>query len=386
MSTLRTINVIHPSGSTTNIVNDNAGNVAVGGTLAMASSFKRNRILNGNMLIDQRNAGASVTPAIGVSTYTVDRWCTYQTQSSKFTIQQNAGSVTPPTGFTNYLGVTSSSAYSVISTDTFSVQQYIEGYNVSDLGWGTASAKTVTLSFQVYSSLTGTFGGALSNSAVSRSYPFSFTVASANTWTSVSVTVTGDTSGTWLTTNGVGIRVYFGLGVGTTQSGTAGAWASAQYQSATGAVSVVATSGATFYITGVQLEVGTKATPYEMQIYSDQLAQCQRYYYQGFLLAGIWGGTAIQALLSTPVPMRTTPTTGITGTGYLQFTDTVNVGVSQSVAGWGLTSPTAQNLSANYQTFLWAAGDFAGLTSYRMYYQSDYTGGTNNLITLSAEL
>jgi hypothetical protein len=311
----------------------------------------RNRIINGNMLIDQRNAGASVTPAIGVATYTVDRWCTYQTQSSKFTIQQNAGSVTPPTGFTNYLGVTSSSAYSVTSTDTFSVQQYIEGYNVSDLGWGTASAKTVTLSFQVYSSLTGTFGGALSNSAVSRSYPFSFTVASANTWTSVSVTVTGDTSGTWLTTNGVGIRVYFGLGVGTTQSGTAGAWASAQYQSATGAVSVVGTNGATFYITGVQLEVGSTATQFERRPYGLELALCQRYYqvFNTFDIEGyasIGSVRAVNAPMTFPVQMRAAPTRTVITTGTLS-----NVrGSSTGYAGLGLTRLTSTQASASIES------------------------------------
>ena len=268
-----------------------------------ATVFK-NRIINGDMRIDQRNAGASVTPAIGAATYIVDRWNTYQTQSSKFTIQQNAGSVTPPVGFTNYLGVTSSSAYSVTSTDTFSVQQYIEGLNVADLGWGTSNAKTVTLSFWVYSSLTGTFGGALSNSAVNRSYPFTYTISSANTWTQASITIAGDTSGTWLTTNGVGIRVYFGLGVGTTQSGTAGSWASSQYQSATGATSVVGTSGATFYITGVQLEVGSLATGFEYNDYGRQLAQCQRYFEKiGYNMSEAPGATSGYngALLSLPV-------------------------------------------------------------------------------------
>jgi hypothetical protein len=393
-STIKVTNVQEASSATVNLALDSSGNVTVGnnltvtgtstvsgnetvtGTLVMGSSFKRNRIINGNMLIDQRNAGASVTPAIGVSTYTVDRWCTYQTQSSKFTIQQNAGSVTPPTGFTNYLGVTSSSAYSVISTDTFSVQQYIEGYNVSDLGWGTASAKTVTLSFQVYSSLTGTFGGALSNSAVSRSYPFSFTVASANTWTSVSVTVTGDTSGTWLTTNGVGIRVYFGLGVGTTQSGTAGAWASAQYQSATGAVSVVGTNGATFYITGVQLEVGTKATPYEMQIYSDQLAQCQRYYQ--FADQGVSGGavSTTVAILNyyPPVQFRTLPTLGLTAAAKVDFPYTANY--TQSSAS---VSSSFGSINGGINM---ALINFSGLTTYS-YLVLRNDGGK---LTFSAEL
>jgi len=291
MSTLRTINVIHPSGSTTNIVNDASGNVTVGndltvtGALVPSSSFKRNRIINGNMLIDQRNAGASVTPTVD-PTYTLDRWQFSLSAASKFSAQQSS---TAPAGFINSALITSLSAYSVPAGGYFMFNQPIEGLNVADLGWGTASAQTVTLSFWVRSSLTGTFGGAFQNSANSRSYPFSYTISVANTWEQKSVTVAGDTSGTWLTTNGVGVMVRFGLGVGSTYSNTAGAWAAGNYFAPTGATSVVGTNGATFYITGVQLEVGTKATPYEMQIYSDQLAQCQRYYEKSYDIGTVPG-------------------------------------------------------------------------------------------------
>ena len=247
-------------------------------TLAPSSSVFRNRIINGAMVIDQRNAGASVTPTSTLDGYPVDRFFVTVSQNSKLTTQQNAGSVTPPIGFTNYLGVTSSSAYTLVASDYFAIRQYIEGFNTADLGWGTANAKTVTLSFQVYSSLTGTFGGALSNSAFNRSYPFTYTVSSANTWTTVSVTIAGDTSGTWVgATNGIGIRVQFGLGVGSTYSGTAGAWASSLYISATGATSVVGTNGATFYITGVQLEKGENATSFDYRPYTTELQLCQRY-------------------------------------------------------------------------------------------------------------
>jgi hypothetical protein len=237
----------------------------------------RNRIINGAMVIDQRNAGASTTPA--GNTYTVDRFYYQSTQASKFTIQQNKGSVTPPVGFANYLGFSTASAVTVAAGDYFTTHQPIEGFNTADLGFGTANAKTVTLSFQVYSSLTGTFGGALQNNGASRSYPFTYTISSANTWTSVSVTIAGDTSGTWVgATNGIGMFVLFGLGSGTTYSGTAGAWASTNYQTATGAVSVVGTLNATFYITGVQLEAGSTASPFENRSYGVELALCQRYY------------------------------------------------------------------------------------------------------------
>ena len=236
----------------------------------------KNRIINGNMRIDQRNAGASITPTAGQ--YSVDRWACALTQASKYTVQQNAGSVTPPTGYSKYLGITSSSAYSIVTGDAFNIYQAIEGQNLIDLAWGTASAATVTLSFWVRSSLTGTFGGSLQNYNASRSYPFSYTISAANTWEQKSITVIGDTSGTWLTTNGVGMYFSFGLGVGATYSGTAGTWAGSNYISATGATSVVGTSGATFYITGVQLEKGSTATSFDYRPYGTELALCRRYF------------------------------------------------------------------------------------------------------------
>jgi len=283
-------------------------------------SFK-NRIINSNMVIDQRNAGASVTPT--TTSYTLDRWNAGLTQASKYSVQQNAGSVTPPLGFTNYLGVTSLSAYSITSSDFFCLIQAIEGFNTADLGWGTANAKTVTVSFWVRSSLTGTFGGSLSNSAGTRGYPFTYTISAANTWEQKSVTIAGDTTGTWLTTNSVGIYVVFGLGVGSTYSATAGAWTTTVNRafSATGATSVVGTNGATFYLTGVQLEVGTQATTFTTAggSYGAELALCQRYYYKkgpqsssdvrygiGFSASG--SSTTAYINITLPVNMRTGPT------------------------------------------------------------------------------
>ena len=246
----------------------------------------KNRIINGAMVIDQRNAGASVTITIA-NQYTLDRWQGFNTQASKFSVQRNAGSVTPPAGFTNYLGATSLSAYSVISSDTFGIAQVIEGFNMADLAWGTASASTVTLSFWVRSSLTGTFGGSLVNGAFNYSYPFSYTISSANTWEQKSVTIAGPTAGTWVgAVNTAGIYVVFGLGVGSTNSGTAGSWSANGFSSATGATSVVGTNGATFYITGVQLEVGSTATSFDYRPYGTELQLCQRYYETGITGAG----------------------------------------------------------------------------------------------------
>ena len=249
----------------------------------------KNRIINGAMGIDQRNAGASVTPTTNV-TYTLDRWVAYLSQSSKYSIQQ---STTTATAFKNSFLVTSLSAYSITSTDNFAIAQNIEGLNTYDLAWGTASAATVTLSFWVRSSLTGTFGGALRNSAGDRAYPFSYTISAANTFEQKTITIAGDTTGTWLTTNGVGINVVFGLGNGSTLSGTAGAWAAGNLFNVTGATSVVGTSGATLYITGVQLEKGSTATSFDYRPYGTELALCQRYFEksqpQGSAVAG---GTA----------------------------------------------------------------------------------------------
>ena len=246
------------------------------GSVADSSLGFRNRIINGAMVIDQRNAGASVTANDG--TYGVDRWVCVATANGKFTMQQNAGSVTPPVGFSYYLGCTSTATTSLGATDFYHVRQKIEGFNSADLMWGTANAQTVTLSFWVRSSLTGTFGGSFNNSAFSRSYPFSYTISAANTWEQKSVTIAGDTSGTWLTTNGVGIQLSFSLGSGSTYSGTAGSWSSSTFTSSTGATSVVGTNGATFYITGVQLEKGATATSFDYRPYGTELALCQRYY------------------------------------------------------------------------------------------------------------
>jgi len=283
----------------------------------------KNRIINGAMVIDQRNAGASVTPT--ASSYTLDRWQIGISQASKVSVQQNAGSVTPPTGFSNYLGITSLAATSLGASDFFFVQQQIEGYNVSDFAFGSASAATVTLSFWVRSSLTGTFGGALYGASGTRSYAFTYTISAANTWEQKTVTVAGATSGTWLTTNGAGIQVIFGLGVGSSLSQAAGSWQNTGNLSATGATSVVGTNGATFYITGVQLEKGSTATSFDYRPYGTELQLAQRYCRT---LGADGGGDAAQfsgvAFASNTIiasytfpTMRTSPIATITNPTFL---------------------------------------------------------------------
>ena len=329
-----------------NRINDSSG-----GVLAPISSVMRNRIINGAMVIDQRNAGASVTPAN--AQFSVDRWQCFLTQASKYSVQQ---STTAPTGFVNSLLFTSLSAFSVASGDTFYFKQAIEGLNIGDLAWGTANAKTVTLSFQVYSSLTGTFGGALFNSAGNRSYPFSYTISSSNTWTTISVTIAGDTSGTWLTTNGIGINVVFGLGSGSTFTTTANAWAAGTYVQPTGTVSLVGTNGATFYITGVQLEVGTQATSFEYRQYGTELALCQRYYSatKGTARINFSGSSqTMQVSIFWSVPMRTAPTT--TGpSGGLTSGISTNTVTDQTVNGCSfniLSSSSGDGYAINRDVF-----------------------------------
>jgi hypothetical protein len=309
----------------------------------------RNRIINGAMVIDQRNAGASVTPTTD-NTYTLDRWTAKLSQSSKYSVQQSS---TVPTGFKNSLLITSLSAYTVGVSESFFTKQVIEGFNVFDLGWGAAGASTVTLSFWVRSSLTGTFGGSLWNDAANRSYPYSYTISTANTWEQKSITIAGDTSGTWLTTNGGGINVGFAFGVGASLSTTAGAWASGFYPSATGATSVVGTNGATFYITGVQLERGSTASSFEYRSYGAELALCQRYYevfYNasgGFSFVASFNTGTQNGINPTYVTKRTTPTFGLAaGSSYAGATpSTFSLGINNSyiysTTTWWYISGTA---------------------------------------------
>ena len=287
-------------------INTSVTNTSLG---AGNASIMKNRIINGAMVISQRNGTSSVTPTNGQ--YVLDRFQYNLNQASKFTTQQ---STTAPVGFVNSLLVTSSSAYSLGAGDYFTVTQPIEGYNVADLGWGTANAKTVTLSAWVYSSLTGTFGGSLMNGAFNYAYPFTYTISSANTWTQISVTVAGPTAGTWPTDNSASLQVNFGLGVGTTFSGTAGAWTGSLKFSATGAVSVVSTNGATFYITGVQLEVGSSATGFEYRQYGQEFILCQRYFETSYPY-----GATIPSAIATGFCATTTSGNDPTGMAGVRF-------------------------------------------------------------------
>ena len=335
----------------------------------------KNRIINGGMVIDQRNAGANVTIPAASYVFSVDRWKAYGTSASKFTIQQNANSVTPPSGFTNYIGVTSSAATTPASTDQYFFGQLIEGYNISDIGMGTANAKSLTVSFWAYSSLTGTFTGALQTNT--GSCPFSYTISSANTWTYFTIATNPNTGySPSSTTNGGGLGVLFDLGSGSSiMGGVSGTWGN-PYNGVSGAVKVVGTSGATFYITGVQLEVGTQATSFDFRDYGRELILCQRYYQQntvptsglyGSNMGQIYASTNVQSTLQLPTSMRATPSASIIGT--LNWTGGSAGNTTVNLSSFGTIYYTAPatvigfiGTVASSQTggYNWAMGSSAG--------------------------
>ena len=308
----------------------------------------KNRIINGNMAISQGAAAATITPAVTsayATNYPVDRFEVIVGAASKLTTAQSS---TAATGFNFSTLITSSSSYTVGDGEVFAIRHKIEGFNTSDLAFGTVNAQKITLSFWVRSSVTGTFGGSIQNSAANRSYPFEYTINVIDTFEYKTITIPGDTSGTWIgATNGIGLTVNFGLGVGVTYSGTANAWAGADYRSATSATSVVAANLRTFYITGVQVEKGSTATSFDYRPYTNELQLCQRYFYR---VTGATGGYSTfgsgQAMSTTqgrisvhyPVTMRATPTISYTGTVYLTDSGANGITVTSIITQYGSES------------------------------------------------
>ena len=265
----------------------------------------KNRIINGGQTIDQRNAGASVT-VNGNSPFITDRFRCDDATDGAYTAQQVS---TAPAGFNNSVQITVTTADSSLSASQYALFYHsIEGNNVADLNWGTANAKTVTLSFWVRSSLTGTFSGSLENNANNRSYVFTYSISAANTWEQKTITIVGDTSGTWETGTAVGIRINWNLGAGSDFLGTAGAWGN-RFFGATGSVSVIGTLNATWNITGVQLEVGSTATSFDYRPYGTELALCQRYYQLNIANSGYSTTTTGASInVAGEVTMRSAPT------------------------------------------------------------------------------
>jgi hypothetical protein len=325
--------------------------------LASEQAFSmRNRIINGDMRIDQRNAGASVAVTTA-GQYTLDRWAVASPTSfgGQLTAQR---STTAPTGFTNSLSLTATTADSSIgATEYYSCIQRLEGFNVADFGWGAAGASTVTLSFWVRASIAGTYSGSLRNSASDRSYVFEYSISSANTWEYKTIQIAGDTTGTWLKDNGVGIDLWWSVGTGSTyKSSTVGSWQAGAYLASTNQTQLISTSGATFYITGVQLEAGTVATPFERRPYGTELALCQRYYQESRTASGYGNASSsIQASVSLVVSMRASPSVSKTS-GNMQFTDGANNYQTSSAPSSYFGNSSGGSLNQ---------GGYTGLTTFR---------------------
>jgi len=341
--------------------------------LVPVTSFK-NRLINGNMTISQRNGTSAVTIDGGAS-YTLDRYLCQDNTDGSYTVAQSS---TAPTGFINSLLVTITGTDSSLTTTQFGrIVQRIEGLNIADLGWGTASAKTVTLSFWVRSSVTGTFSGTLVNDSGNRVYAFTYTINSANTFEYKTITIAGDTSGTWLTTNGTGIELNLSIGAGPDRTVAAGSWGTSLAYAATGQTNLFATNGATFYLTGCQLEVGSTATSFDYRPYGTELALCQRYFYRNtavddaltvFGNALTTGATSAFVNINLPVSMRAQPTITFNNlcvedvggrraiSSFSVNRSNRNLLVADVVTASGLTSTRYGIVQANNNTDAWIAG------------------------------
>lgn len=373
---LDTASIAADNGAT--ILKDSAGNrfVIVGDT---PPALPLNLIVNGGMQIDQANEGAAVTVNSTSSTYAADQWIGQGKGSAGvFTLQRKDGTADTTlvdTGQINYLRAAVTTNATPSSTDAYVLSQRIEGLRVSNLRLGTSAAVAIALSFWVRSSLTGQFGGALKNSATDRAYPFSFTINAANTWEYKTVLLTGDLTGTWLVTNGIGLRVMFDLGSSTLRA-AASAWAAGNYVGATGDTNLIATNGATFDLTGVQLEARSQASPFLYRSHNEELSICQRSYQKSYELGTALGAsTSVGAIFwfvlmaaatvswlgssqKLSPKMRATPTLSfwtLTGTSG-KFRDvangadvTVSAGdVGSNSFGWYVTL-SAPNVNGNVQ-------------------------------------
>jgi len=332
------------------IVQSSVSGVSLG---AGNATLMKNRFINGAFNVNQYNLG-TVTPT--ANQYIIDRWLSNVSVASKFSVAQSS---VAPAGFTNSALITSTSAYTVASSDYETFQQRIEANNMLDMGWGTANAKTVTLSFWVNCSLTGTFGGSIYFPAsTTRSYPFSYTISAANTWQQIAITIPGDTvTNTAPTGTNLYCIVQWALGVGSTYTTTAGSWVNGNYASSTGATNLIATNGATFYLTGVQLEVGSSATGFEYRQYGQEFALCQRYLpafnsvgaaNQVEMITTGWvsnGASTAQFIFNYIVAPRVRPT-GLTCINYNSFQ--INAAVGGGLAS-SVTFLDASTAGARFQ-------------------------------------
>ena len=329
----------------------------------------RNLMINGAMLIDQRNSGSAITPTSD-QTFTADRFKARLNVASKYSVQQVADA---PSGFYNSLKVTSAAATTPGTNDYYQIATPLEGYTTNVLAQGTSAAKKYTLSFYVKSSLTGTFGGAYSNDLGNRFYAWTYTIDAANTWERKSITITGATDGTWLSANNAGLHVYWTLGTGSGVQTSAGVWGTSFKRGPTGATNVVATSGATWQVTGIQLEVGSEATPFEHRSFGQELALCQRYcvdltptsapYIPATGAVPHNNTTVAVAHVALPVTMRAAPSVSITTASDYSIYDgssfTCNAVATNGLSntGGGINFGVASGLTAREAVGIYTNGD-----------------------------
>ena len=295
-------------GSISNLNSLNLTTLNVTSVVSASPISFRNRVINGDFFTDQRNSGAATTPSVD-PTRTIDRWKVNIVGSGRCQVGQNLGAVASPSGFTSYYGMKVTTTGTVNPGDYFFLSQVIEGINAVDFAWGTAAARTITLGFWVYSSLTGTMGGFVRNAGstggnYTRSYPFTFSVSSASTWEYKTVVIPGDTTGQWLASQTDGIEFGIELWNGTAFQAGPGAWAAGNFTGPSGGTAAFAgTLNSYMYLTGVQVELGPVGTPFERRHINFELAACQRYY--EVTIARVGGYNTSGALLRGSVYMNT---------------------------------------------------------------------------------
>jgi hypothetical protein len=331
---------LQSNGTTVATINSSGFNLPSANTINAANTFGfKNRLINGAFTVNQYALG-TVTPTS--SQYVIDRWLANLITASKYSIAQ---STVAPAGFYNSVLVTSTSAYTVPAGDYETLQQRIEANNVFDFGWGTANAKTVTLSFWVNCSVSGTFGGSIYvASSTPRSYPFTYTISATNTWQQISITIPGDTfTNTAPTGTNLYCLVNWAFGVGSTYQGTVNTWQSGNYASVAGTTNLLATNGATWYMTGAQLELGSQATSFDFRSIGQEVALCQRYYYGNTTstdtIFSYLNGNNLVGSASFPQQMRAAPTVTIYSGSVINTVSMVGGG-APTVSGTGGVTAT----------------------------------------------
>jgi len=321
---------------------DLAGSADAGGLTG------RNLIIGGCMRVAQRGTSGTSTADI----YTVDRFAVgHGSPVNAMTFEQSTDT---PDNFKNSLKITAGTGASASTTGYAVLRQAIEGQNMAHLGFGTSAAEAIVLSFHVKSSLTGTFGVSIRNQAGTRGYGGTYVINSANTWEYKTVAIPADTGGTWPTDSGIGLHIMWDLGAGSNYDIAAGSWTdSTNIIGVESTVKLTETTNATFFITGVQLEVGDTATPFEHRSFDDELVKCQRYYQLYHNNSGsVDYLQCVQAYNATTTfgeiksffrPMRTTPTVGSSGTFNQHQNNSAASGSATPALQAGITNGWAVN-------------------------------------------